>query len=288
MGEVPDRAFYSAPVIRHVEVAQGLRSIGVAAWQSCHQLQIVKLRPSVVCLKDGAFQGCYALTQIITPGCVQFGRRAFAECCSLSMVGVGNDAINALAPGAQILPYAFESCLASIAMEFEMSSDANTRALPEGSFCGSGIESLRLPPDFNFMGPMARENCKRLAQVDLFCTDIRAIWGSTFSYCVTLVDVWLPPKLRRIGKEAFLCCASLREVKIPPELHYLANRAFCGCEQLTQVVKLDDTATWRGLYAENNAFLMCDKFTRPSWIKLLPPRDVDSDAFDEELRKGLR
>ena len=88
MGEVPDRAFYSAPVIRHVEVAQGLRSIGVAAWQSCHQLQIVKLRPSVVCLKDGAFQGCYALTQITAPGCVQFGRRAFAECCSLGTVGV--------------------------------------------------------------------------------------------------------------------------------------------------------------------------------------------------------
>ena len=61
MGEVPDRAFYSAPVLRHVEVAQGLTKIGVAAWQSCHQLQIVKLPPSVVCLKDGAFQGCYAL-----------------------------------------------------------------------------------------------------------------------------------------------------------------------------------------------------------------------------------
>ena len=47
MGEAPDRAFYSAPMLRHVEVAQGLTTIGVAAWQSCHQLQIVKLPPSV-------------------------------------------------------------------------------------------------------------------------------------------------------------------------------------------------------------------------------------------------
>ena len=59
--EVPDRAFYSAPMLRHVEVAQGITQIGSAAWQSCHQLQIVKLPPSVVCLQDGAFQGCYAL-----------------------------------------------------------------------------------------------------------------------------------------------------------------------------------------------------------------------------------
>ena len=139
----------------------------------------------------------------------------------------------------------------------------------------------------NFIGPMACENCKRLVEVDLMCTDISAIWGSTFSYCVALVDVWLPPKIRRIGKEAFLCCTSLREVVVPPRLHYLGNRAFCGCEQLVLFTKLDDTTAWRGLYAENNAFLMCNQFERPSWIKLLPPRDDDSDAFDEELHKGL-
>ena len=52
LGEVPDSGFYSAPVIRHGEVAQGLHKIGAAAWQSCHQLQIVKLPPSAVCLKD--------------------------------------------------------------------------------------------------------------------------------------------------------------------------------------------------------------------------------------------
>ena len=35
--------------------------VGAAAWQSCQQLQIVKLPPSVVSIKEGAFQGCYAL-----------------------------------------------------------------------------------------------------------------------------------------------------------------------------------------------------------------------------------
>ena len=49
--EVPDRAFYSAPMLRHVEVVLGITQIGAAAWQSCHQLQIVELPPSVVCLQ---------------------------------------------------------------------------------------------------------------------------------------------------------------------------------------------------------------------------------------------
>ena len=42
--------------------------IGAAVWQSCQQLQLVKLPTTVVCIKEGAFQGCYALTQVVAPG----------------------------------------------------------------------------------------------------------------------------------------------------------------------------------------------------------------------------
>ena len=116
--EVADRAFYAAPMLRRVEVAEGMKHIGFAAWQSCQQLQIVKPL-SVISLEDGAFQGCYVLRQVVAPGCVQFSRRVFAECCSLSRVGIGNDteATNDLAPGAprgaagplclRKLPYAY-------------------------------------------------------------------------------------------------------------------------------------------------------------------------------------
>ena len=45
---------------------------------------------------------------------------------------------------------------------------------------------------------------------------------------------------------------------------------------------------WRLIvYAEDNTFSMCGNLERKSWIKLLPPRDTDLDAFDEELHKGL-
>ena len=103
--EVADRAFYAAPMLRHVEVAAGAKHIGFAAWQGCQQLQIVKLPPSVISLEDGAFQGCYVLREVVAPGCVQFSRRVFAERCSLSKVGISNDAeaTNDLAPWA-VLP----------------------------------------------------------------------------------------------------------------------------------------------------------------------------------------
>ena len=94
---------------------------------------------------------------------------------------VGESLLNAarsVSSGAQIAPFAFESCLALTTIEFVMSSDDRSRALPDGSFCRAGIESLRLPPDFNFIGPMACENCKQLVEVDLMCPDITAIWAA--------------------------------------------------------------------------------------------------------------
>ena len=227
------------------------------------------------------------LRQVAVPGCVQFSRRAFVECCSLSWVGTDNEATNELAPGAQLGPFVFESCLALTSVTFVMDRTNKSRALPDGSFAGPASKVFAFPQIFIFIGPKACENCKRLVEVDLMCTDITAIWGSNFAYCVALVDIWLPPKLQRIGKEAFLCCASLRELVIPTELRYLGIRAFCGCDQLSLFTLLDEADSARVIQAEDNTFLMCDKFARGSWIELLPPRATDSDAFDEELHKGL-
>ena len=36
--EIADRAFYAAPMLRHVEVAAGIKHVGFAAWQGCQQL----------------------------------------------------------------------------------------------------------------------------------------------------------------------------------------------------------------------------------------------------------
>ena len=120
--EIADRAFYAAPMLRHVEVAAGMKHVGFAAWQGCQQLQIVKLPPSVISLEDGAFQGCYVLREITAPGCVQYSRRVFAECCFLSKVGIGKgaDDANTLAPVAQLVRFAFESCLTLTSIAFAM------------------------------------------------------------------------------------------------------------------------------------------------------------------------
>ena len=141
-----------------------------------------------------------------------------------------------------------------------------------GMFPWVGIDRLDLPGDFNFLGPAACENCKRLQRVDLSRTELTAIWGSTFAHCSHLEQLCLSKRLRRIGKEAFLLCSSLREVHTPPALLYIAHRAFSGCTQLRRLLKMEDKTTWRGPYAECDAFEMCRKFNMPECIN--PYRQV--------------
>ena len=283
--EIADRAFYAAPMLRHVEVSAGIKRLGFAAWQGCQQLQIVKLPPSVVSLEDGAFQGCYVLREIMAPGCVQYSRRVFAECCSLSKVGIGKEAedINVLAPGAQLGRYACESCLTLTSITFAMDRTSKSRTLPDGAFCGAGIENLCLPSDFHSIGPRACENCKRLVEVNLMCTEVTALLNSTFAHCVAMTAIWLPPQLTQISKEVFLNCIALQEVVIPTELQDIGVRAFCGCEKLRRLTPLDWGEVDKTIQAERNAFLMCDNFERPPWVELLPSEGPDSDAFDEEF-----
>ena len=74
--EIADRTFCAAPMLRHVEIAEGIQHVGFAAWQESQQLQIVKLPSSVL----------WSFSRLLCPGCVQFSRRVFA--CSLSGIGV--------------------------------------------------------------------------------------------------------------------------------------------------------------------------------------------------------
>ena len=257
------------------------------AWQSCLRLQIAQLPGTVVCLREGVFRRSrsYVLRTVLAPGCKQFGRSVFEECCSLSQVGATEDITNQLAPQAQVSPRAFERCSALRQISFEKTEydPANlTRCLPEGCFLGAGIVRLDPPPDFTFVGPAACENCKREQRVDLSRADLSDILGSTFAHCSHLEQLSLAKRLRRIGREAFLKCISLREVHTPPPLLYIAHRAFAGRTQLSKLHKMGAKSTWRGPYVERSAFDKCHQFDIPDWINLLPPNQGSSRAFETE------
>ena len=139
------------------------------------------------------------------------------------------------------------------------------RVIPEGCFSEAGLEMLTLPADFCWMGPAAFEHCDKLQTVDISRTEINEILGGTFARRSQLQHLKLAKTLRRIEREAFLRCTSLEEIHTPPALLYINKRAFAGCTQLCKLVRMGKKGTWRGTYAEYDAFETCTKLALPGF-----------------------
>ena len=283
--KIPPQAFSFHTEVRHVQVEDGLRIVGEAAWRSCQRLQVVHLPDTVVSLRHGAFYKCQVLRAVTAPGCKHFGTKVFAACCSLTQIGTTQHPDNLLAPPAQLRSRAFEGCkaLRHLSLDKAEGDPAHlNRCLPECCFLEAGIVSISLPPDCNWVGPAACASCQQLQTVDLSRTDIIEILGSTFAHCPQLQQLRLSRNLRIIEQEAFFRGTSLQEVFIPPSLLYIARRAFAGCTQLRTFRKKGKSMMWRGTYARLNAFDRREQLDKPKWLRFLPPNA--EDQWREDFR----
>ena len=78
-------------------------------------------------------------------------------------------------------------------------------------------------------------------------------------------------------------CISLEEIHTPPALLYINKRAFAGCTQLSKLVRMGKKRTWRGTYAEHNAFELCTKLALPAWIRFLPKPDAAKEEWEDYM-----
>jgi len=148
--------------------------------------------------------------------------------------------------------------------------------IPQGCFHTSGIRSVTLGGDVVFIGHRAYENCKQLAVVDVSHTNITTLHTHTFSHCLQLDRVSLPPCLREIRAEAFVGCKLLGSLALPEHLRYIGHRAFGERSELSclHYCRLK-RVTWRRPYAAYNAFEACYKLATPWWLHYLPPNGTD-------------
>ena len=215
--------------------------------------------------KDITFRGCQLLNSITAPGCVEFGYKAFADCCSLQWVHANGGGVNnQFGSATKFGHYLFRDCvnLATFVLQEdsrqrEPQTQAEAKELPPGCLSSTGITTLELTRDFQVLGAHACDNCKLLKHVDISNSSIEEIQEFTFVHCASLCEVRLPYSLHTIRVKAFMNCAALPELAIAPSLHYIASRAFLDCASLCSLTKLPGRHRWRGTYAEENAFAIC-------------------------------
>ena len=240
-----------------------------AAWQSCPQLQIVKL--------PGAHQTC-SFPRVF---CLGKG-----DCAPVSLRYVhANGGVNTFNGMTKLGHYLFDACInlaATTILQAVLEPQSLTpvlhREIPTGCFCSTGLSDLKLPLDFHRLGAHAFDNCKLLSLVDISDTTILDIREFTFANCVLLQRVMLPYTLHTIHSKAFMNCAALQELAIPPSLHYIACKAFFDCTVLRGLTRMPGKrTTWRGTYAEETAFALCPRWRLPQWLHLVPDLGYASD-----------
>ena len=211
-GIVPAGAFIAVPRLRHVSVEAGVNAIGAEAWQSCRHLRVVRLPSTVVRIADNTFRGCQLLNSITAPGCVEFGYKAFADCCSLQWVHANGGGVNnQFGSATKFGHYLFRDCvnLATFVLQEdsrqrEPQTQAEAQELPPGCLSSTGITTLELTRDFQVLGAHACDNCKLLKRVDISNSSIEEIQEFTFVHCASLREVKLPYSLHTIRVKAFM------------------------------------------------------------------------------------
>ena len=172
---------------------------------------MVRLPSSVVRTADNTVQGCQLLNCVTAPGCVEFGYKAFADCCSLQWVHANGGGVNEFGSATKFGHYLFRDCI-NIAtfvlqednLQREPQTQAEAKELPPGCLSSTGITTLELTWDFQMLGAHACDNCKLLKHVDISNTNIEEIQEFTFVHCTSLCEVRLPYTLHTIRVKAFI------------------------------------------------------------------------------------
>ena len=152
---------------------------------------------------------------------------------------------------------------------------------------GRGRAQGQLKGEVKAVRVLRSRNGKIPPQAFSFCTEIRhvlvengvkIVGEAAWRCCRQLQIVHLPDTVAsllhgafsRCQQEAFYKCISLKEISTPPSLLYIARHAFAGCTHLRIILKQGKSSTWRGTYAQSNAFDKCEHFDKPTWLRVLP------------------
>ncbi len=93
MGRVWPDQFKKWPVLRHVMVEEGVKSVGAAAFFGCPRLETVVFPDSLKHVEGYAFGDCFALREVrFGKGLLDVGQAAFGGCSNLLHVFYGGDA----------------------------------------------------------------------------------------------------------------------------------------------------------------------------------------------------
>jgi hypothetical protein len=207
----------------HVDIPEGVTSIGDGAFRRCTSLNNVTIPESVKSIGNGAFYKCSSLEGVTIPDSVtSIGEQAFSCCYSLTKIKLPKG-VTSIGNGA----FRHSTRLNNVTIPDSVTS------IGEDTFrhC-SNLKSVTIPDSVTSIGEGAFSHCPSLKSVKI-AEAVESIGGGAFANCSSLSEINIPKSVKSIGKWAFLGCKSLQSVIIPESVKSIDEGAFRHCSSLT-------------------------------------------------------
>ena len=249
---------------------KAVKVIGNNAFYECLATKLV-LPDTITDIQEGAFSGCYFLTEINLPaGVTTIGNSAFSTCSSLTEIhlpeGVTTIENSAFSGCYNLTEINIPESVTKIGFEvFRDCKGLTTIDIPDGVtvlgdriFSGcSGLTSITLGKGIKELGRFAFEQCSSLKDVivEVENPNFKVIGGALYSMDGTVLYLYgagntaasftVPAEVKTIATAAFACNEALTSVTLPEGLTHIHEYAFSGCNNLA-AINLPETLQYIG------------------------------------------
>ena len=202
-----------------VSVADGVETIGDAAFYGASKVTEVKLPSTVKAIGDDAFNSCSGLKSVEIPnGVTSIGGNAFKDCSSLTKA-ILPDSVTSV--GSSL----FKNCTAL--EEAVLSSGQG--AVTDGMFRScSNLKKVQIPEGITEIGSYAFWECANLQEIN-FPDSVETFTGSRqLGNCTSLTTVTIPDKVTALTYDMFFCCKGLTNTIIPASIVSMGSTPWNG------------------------------------------------------------
>ena len=243
--------FAAMTVLEGIDIPNNVTAIGTYAFSDNKGLKYVNLSTACPWLKEGLFNQCESLEEIVIPPVVtKMDSKIFANCKSLALATFeGSSDILEMGYGASQPEYGlFRDCPletlnldrwlsynTEIASRSPFFSIANLRNITFGenvgvvdkymfSYC-TGLEEVYLPDNIESVGLWGFRGCSALKNVR-FSEKLSQVSDYGFSECTSLDNVIFPASMTSIADNSFSNCTSLKKLDLGKSLMIIGPAAF--------------------------------------------------------------
>ena len=258
---IDSNAFYSCISLESINFPPHLVYIGVSAFEKCYLLNCnVEFTDELEQIGKLCFGYCYSLTSVTIPESVQIvDDMTFLDCKQLKSIDLQEGVL-----------YIAGGCFSGCRSLNNIALPASLEYIGNGCFTGTGITSLKIPPNVSYIGTKIVNSCEQLSEitVDHGNSYYAAIDGILYKLendkpislkavpkARTYSEIVIPDTVLELEEEAFNGSMNVYNVKLSSALRTIGDSCFRDCQNIEKITFSQGSheLKWIG----DSAFALC-------------------------------